>query len=151
MPEQVRDAVGRAAAGEIVQQSVVLNLPDGERTFDMSLRPVKNEGGEVIGIVPEAVETTQRVKAEAALRQSMKMEAIGQLTGGLAHDFNNLLTAVVGNLDLIRAAQRASRTSRKWAENAFKAAERGAKLTSQLLAFSRTQKLDTAAGRRQRA
>jgi signal transduction histidine kinase len=143
MPEQVRDAVARAAAGEIIQQSVTLNLPDGERTFDMSLRPVKNERGAVVGIVPEAVETTQRVKAEAALRQSMKMEAIGQLTGGLAHDFNNLLTAVVGNLDLIRLRSGEPNT-RKWAENAFKAAERGAKLTSQLLAFSRTQKLDTA-------
>ena len=143
MSEQVRTAVTRAAAGEIVQQSVVLNLPDGERSFDMSLRPVKNERGAVIGIVPEAVETTQRVQVEAALRQSLKMEAIGQLTGGLAHDFNNLLTAVVGNLDLIRLRS-AEPNIRKWAENAFKAAERGAKLTSQLLAFSRTQKLDTA-------
>jgi signal transduction histidine kinase len=143
MCEQIRAAVGKAAAGDIVQQSVVLNLPDGERSFDMSLRPVKNENGKVIGIVPEAVETTQRVKAESALRQSMKMEAIGQLTGGLAHDFNNLLTAVVGNLDLIRARS-TEQNIRKWAENAFKAAERGAKLTSQLLAFSRTQKLDTA-------
>jgi DNA-binding response OmpR family regulator len=143
MSEQVRAAVSQAAAGEIVQQSVVLNLPDGERSFDMALRPVKNDKGAVVGIVPEAVETTQRVKAEAALRQSMKMEAIGQLTGGLAHDFNNLLTAVVGNLDLIR--MRSSEDNvRKWAENAFKAAERGAKLTAQLLAFSRTQKLDTA-------
>jgi PAS domain S-box-containing protein len=144
MPEEIRKAVTRAAAGETIQQSVVLNLRDGERTFDMSLRPVKNENGVVVGIVPEAVETTQRVKAESALRQSMKMEAIGQLTGGLAHDFNNLLTAVVGNLDLIRVRS-TEQNVRKWAENAFKAAERGSKLTSQLLAFSRTQKLDTAA------
>ncbi len=122
----------------------LVNLPDGERSFDVALRPVKNDAGVVIGIVSEAVETTQRLKAEAALRQSMKMEAIGQLTGGLAHDFNNLLTAVVGNLDLIRHRS-VEANVRKWAENAFKAAERGSKLTSQLLAFSRTQKLDTAA------
>ena len=142
MPDAVRQAVMRAAAGEIIQQSIAVNLPDGERTFDMALRPVKNETGAVIGIVPEAVETTQRVKAETALRQSMKMEAIGQLTGGLAHDFNNLLTAIVGNLDLIRRRS-TEQNVRKWAENAFKAAERGSKLTSQLLAFSRTQKLYT--------
>jgi signal transduction histidine kinase/DNA-binding response OmpR family regulator len=144
MPDMVRQAVARAATGEVVQQSIVVNLPDGERSFDMALRPVKNDAGVVVGIVPEAVETTQRLKAEAALRQSMKMEAIGQLTGGLAHDFNNLLTAVVGNLDLIRNRSTEANI-RKWAENAFRAAERGSKLTSQLLAFSRTQKLDTAA------
>jgi signal transduction histidine kinase len=143
MPEMVRQAVGRVAAGEEIQQAIVLNLPTGERTFDMSLRPVRNERGDVIGIVPEAVETTQRLKAEQALRQSQKMEAIGQLTGGLAHDFNNLLTAVVGNLDLIRARSTEPLIQR-WADNAFKAAERGSKLTSQLLAFSRTQKLTTA-------
>ena len=142
MPDAVHQAVLRAAAGEIVQQSIAVNLPEGERTFDMALRPVKNEAGAVIGIVPEAVETTQRVKAEAALRQSMKMEAIGQLTGGLAHDFNNLLTAIVGNLDLIRRRSTEQNVC-KWADNAFKAAERGSRLTSQLLAFSRTQKLDT--------
>jgi signal transduction histidine kinase len=141
MPDTIRQAVARAAAGEAVQQSIVVNLPDGERAFDMALRPIKNGRGEVIGIVPEAVETTQRLKAEAALRQAMKMEAIGQLTGGLAHDFNNLLTAVIGNLDLIRV--RGEQNVRKWAENALKAAHRGSKLTSQLLAFSRTQKLDT--------
>ena len=107
------------------------------------MRPIRSHGGKVSGIVPEAVETTQRLQAEQALRQAQKMEAIGQLTGGLAHDFNNLLTAVVGNLDLIRA-RAADPRIRRWAENAFKAAERGSKLTSQLLAFSRTQKLATA-------
>ena len=87
-------------------------------------------------------EIEQRRRAEAALVQAQKMEAIGQLTGGLAHDFNNLLTAVVGNLDLIRMRATDSRIVRQ-AENAFKAAERGSKLTAQLLAFSRTQKLAT--------
>lgn len=88
-------------------------------------------------------EIEQRERAEAALLQSQKMEAVGQLTGGLAHDFNNLLTAVVGNLDLIRTRATDPRIARQ-AEHAFKAAQRGSKLTAQLLAFSRTQKLATA-------
>jgi DNA-binding response OmpR family regulator len=89
-------------------------------------------------------EMEQRQRAEAALVQAQKMEAVGQLTGGLAHDFNNLLTAVVGNLDLIRSRSTDPRISRH-ADHAFKAAERGSKLTAQLLAFSRTQKLATSA------
>jgi nitrogen-specific signal transduction histidine kinase/CheY-like chemotaxis protein len=88
-------------------------------------------------------EIEQRERAETALVQSQKMEAIGQLTGGLAHDFNNLLTAVVGNLDMIRMRATDPRIARQ-ADHAFKAAERGSKLTAQLLAFSRTQKLATA-------
>jgi len=87
-------------------------------------------------------EIAQRQKAESALVQAQKMEAVGQLTGGIAHDFNNLLTAVVGNLDLIRIRATEPRVVRL-AENAFRAAERGSKLTAQLLAFSRTQRLAT--------
>jgi signal transduction histidine kinase len=87
-------------------------------------------------------EMAERQKAEEGLLQAQKMEAVGQLTGGLAHDFNNLLTAVVGNLDMIRARATEPRIIRL-AENAFRAAERGSKLTAQLLAFSRTQKLAT--------
>ena len=68
------------------------------------------------------------------------MEALGQLTGGIAHDFNNLLTVVVGGLDII--AKRARRKARRYAENALAAAERGARLTGQLLAFSRVQRLE---------
>ena len=85
-------------------------------------------------------EMAERQKSEAALVQAQKMEAIGQLTSGIAHDFNNLLTAVVGNLDLIRSRSTEPRILR-WSENALRAAQRGSKLTSQLLAFSRTQKL----------
>ena len=85
-------------------------------------------------------EIAEREKAEARLVQAQKMEAVGQLTGGLAHDFNNLLTAVVGSLDLLMRRTDDERL-RKLAHNALQAAERGAQLTAQLLAFSRRQRL----------
>jgi signal transduction histidine kinase/CheY-like chemotaxis protein len=86
------------------------------------------------------VEMAEREQAEAALRQKQKMEAIGQMTGGIAHDFNNLLTAVLGNIEL--AARRAAdEPTRQLLKNATQAAERGARLTDQLLAFARKQQL----------
>jgi signal transduction histidine kinase/CheY-like chemotaxis protein len=85
-------------------------------------------------------EIAERERAEARLVQAQKMEAIGQLTGGIAHDFNNLLTAVVGSLDLL-LRRTDDEKLRRLATNALKAAERGAHLTAQLLAFSRRQRL----------
>ena len=87
-------------------------------------------------------EAEERQNAEAALAQSQKVEAIGQLTGGIAHDFNNLLAAVVGNLDLLRRRAAWDARAAGYVENALAAAERGTKLTSQLLVFSRSQQLD---------
>ena len=83
----------------------------------------------------------ERRRAEETLRQSQKMEAIGQLTGGIAHDFNNLLTAVIGNLDMIRNRTSGNERLQRMADNALEAARRGAKLASQLLAFSRSQRM----------
>jgi signal transduction histidine kinase len=77
---------------------------------------------------------------EEQLHQSQKMESVGQLTGGIAHDFNNLLMVVSGNLELIEDAEDIGRV-RQFAEAARRAADRGAKLTAQLLAFSRRQRL----------
>jgi signal transduction histidine kinase len=85
-------------------------------------------------------EIAEREKTEAALRQSQKMEAVGQLTGGVAHDFNNLLMAVLGNLELLRPHIQDGRLL-KYATNAIAAANRGATLVKQLLAFSRKQRL----------
>ena len=85
-------------------------------------------------------EIAERERAEARLLQAQKMEAIGQLTGGIAHDFNNLLTAVVGSIDLLLRRTEDPKL-RRLASNALQAAERGAQLTSQLLAFSRRQRL----------
>ncbi len=88
-----------------------------------------------------AERTAELVLAQDQLRQSQKMEALGQLTGGIAHDFNNLLTVVVGGLDLITKQITDERLT-KYAANALAAAERGARLTAQLLAFSRVQRLE---------
>jgi signal transduction histidine kinase/CheY-like chemotaxis protein len=82
----------------------------------------------------------ERRQVEAALQQAQKMEVIGQMTGGVAHDFNNLLTAVLGNLEL--ATRRGKDDDiRRYLDGATRAAQRGARITSQLLAFSRTQRL----------
>ena len=83
-------------------------------------------------------------KAEEALRQASKMEAIGQLTGGIAHDFNNLLTVVIGNLDSVqrRAGEGGSDRLKRAADNAMAGAKRAASLTQRLLAFARRQPLD---------
>lgn len=92
-------------------------------------------------------ESKRRELAEDALRQSQKMEAIGQLTGGVAHDFNNLLTIIIGNLDL---AQKAIKTGgadalsriETFIKNAMQGAQRASSLTQRLLAFSRRQPLE---------
>jgi len=83
----------------------------------------------------------ERRNAEEALRQSQKMEAVGKLTGGIAHDFNNLLTAIIGNLDMIRTRVEGNERLRRLSDNALEAARRGAKITAQLLAFSRNQRM----------
>jgi PAS domain S-box-containing protein len=85
-------------------------------------------------------EVGERERAEEALRQAQKMEAVGQLTGGIAHDFNNLLTPVIGGLEIISRSLEEPRLKRI-AEAALESGRRGAKLTSQLLAFSRIQRI----------
>jgi signal transduction histidine kinase len=87
-------------------------------------------------------EIEARAAAEEALRQSQKLEALGQLTGGIAHDFNNLLQAIHGAFELILGKASDEKTVRRWASNGLEAADRGASLTRQLLAFSRQQKLE---------
>ena len=86
-------------------------------------------------------QAAERLKTEQTLMQTQKIEAIGRLTGGVAHDFNNLLAAVIGNLELLQRKVEADAPYRRFIDNALEAANRGAKVTGQLLAFSRTQRL----------
>ena len=90
-------------------------------------------------------ETEERERAEASLRQSQKMEAIGQLTGGIAHDFNNMLTGIIGSLDIVKRRIAGGRLEGldRFMDAASTSAQRAAALTQRLLAFSRRQSLDT--------
>ncbi len=142
MAELVKAGVEKAASGQIVRHEITLNLPDGERIFDFSLRPVVDQAGAIIGIVPQAMELTEQRRAEEALHQSQKMEAVGQLTGGIAHDFNNMLAIVIGSLELLsRRLGPDDARSVRYVGAAMDGAKRAATLTQRLLAFSRQQPL----------
>jgi signal transduction histidine kinase/ActR/RegA family two-component response regulator len=88
-------------------------------------------------------ELNDRRRAEDALRQAQKMEALGQLTGGVAHDFNNLLMAITGNMDLLRKHLDGDERARRLIDGALQGASRGAALTQRMLAFARQQDLQT--------
>ena len=146
MPEIVKAAIPEVAQGATFRQEILVNLPIGVRWFDFTIRPIRGPQGEVSAIVPEAADITARRQAEEALRQSQKLEAIGQLTGGIAHDFNNLLTPIVGSLDLIkRRLGRSDERADRLLSGAMQSAERARVLVQRLLAFARRQHLDARA------
>ncbi len=108
-------------------------------TLELRVRERTRELAETNARLTE--EIAERKKAEAALMQAQRLEAIGQLTGGIAHDFNNLLTAVIGNLELLRPVLANDRALRQ-ADSALQAARRGGELTRQLLAYARKQHVE---------
>ena len=138
LPETIRSDIAAVADGETVRRELHVNLPaNGWRWFDLQMRPVQDPHGKVIAIVPEAVDITERRKAEEAFRQAQKMEAIGQLTGGVAHDFNNLLTVIRSSADLLRRRELPPERIRRYVDAIADTADRAAKLTGQLLTFAR--------------
>ncbi len=102
---------------------------------------LRDRSGKAVRMIGSMMDVTERRELDEKLRQSQKLEAVGQLTGGVAHDFNNLLTVIVGNSELLR--EELETTPRLWhlANMTVTAAERGAELTNRLLAFARRQPL----------
>jgi PAS domain S-box-containing protein len=116
-------------------------LPLGERWLRVSSDAVRDEHGEVTGLVHLLADVTSRRNLEDQLRQAQKMEAVGRLAGGVAHDFNNLLTAILGNLSLALADVPAEQPLAELLRTTEAAAWRAADLTRQLLGFSRRTRL----------
>ena len=141
MRDAVRDAFVAVMRGEEIEIEMRLCLPIGERYFDFAMRPLRDQHGAIIGAVPDAVDVTERRQGEEALRQSQKMEAVGQLTGGVAHDFNNLLTIIRSATDFLRRRELPEERRRRYIDAISETVERASKLTGQLLAFARRQPL----------
>jgi PAS domain S-box-containing protein len=118
---------------------------DGTRFWaSVIIDAIRNDDGNLIGFAKITRDLTEKRAVEDQLRQSQKMEAVGQLTGGLAHDFNNLLTGISGSLELMQARIAQGRTGEieRYVLAAQGAVKRAAALTHRLLAFSRRQTLD---------
>jgi PAS domain S-box-containing protein len=115
--------------------------PNNTRIWESMLAPIIDPEGAVTRIVGAIRDVTEQTRAETRLRESQRMEAIGQLTGGVAHDFNNLLQVIRGNLELLLPAVENDPAARRRVEHAILGADRAAELTAQLLAFARRQPL----------
>ena len=138
-------AMGLLIKGEIpsVKQDLrYINQAGGMVHGSTSVSLVRGSAGDIEQLVVQIVDITQKKQAAQHLQQAQKMEAIGQLTGGLAHDFNNLLTVVIGNLQLIENKLQPDEKARKRLQEAIQAASKGSDLTRQMLAFARKQALE---------
>jgi signal transduction histidine kinase/CheY-like chemotaxis protein len=143
----------RALAGEAFDQTGWWGEGDVEgRAYEMRFRPVVDDDGVVSAAyligrdITELLKEQERLSlAEEQLRQAQKLEAIGQLTGGVAHDFNNLLTPIIGSLDILQRKQLGGEREQRMVAGAAQAAERARVLVQRLLAFARRQPLQAAA------
>jgi PAS domain S-box-containing protein len=154
IPEQaeiMRALMSRALAGESFTVVEEFGRPELDKPcWEISYTPLRDEEGRVVGAFHHALDISERLRAQTeleraqeALRQSQKMEAMGSLTGGVAHDFNNLLTPIVGSLDLLQRKGLGGERDRRLIEGALQSAERAKTLVQRLLAFARRQPLQS--------
>ena len=133
----IQEGIEEEAPWEIEHR---LQLKDGtEKWVHTAGEPKLDENGKTTHVIGIVQDITDRKLIDKILRRTQKMDAIGQLTGGIAHDFNNLLGIIIGNLGLLKHQEPVDKTSGKYINTANKAALRAAKLTKQLLGFSRRQ------------
>jgi PAS domain S-box-containing protein len=104
--------------------------------------PLRGADGALVGLIGVCHDTTSQRQVQDALVQTQRMEIVSRMTGGIAHDFNNLHQVVLGNAEILIEGLRDDTALRRWAEMTKVAAERGAELTRQLMAFARRQMLD---------
>ena len=127
------------------QYREVFELHDGPSYWDTVLVPVRDATGRIVRLIGSSRDLSRQMAAEEQLRQSQKMEAMGQLTGGVAHDFNNLLTPIMGSLDLLMRRGLGNEREQRLIDGAMQSAERAKTLVQRLLAFARRQPLQATA------
>lgn len=145
-PEALRKIRAALEQCRPVREEVINYTKSGEEvTLELDIVPLTDPGGRLTHFVAIERDITERLELEERLRQSQRLEAVGQLTGGVAHDFNNLLTVILGVGDLLSEELCEHEQHHAMAEVIVSAAQRGASLTHRLLAFARRQPLDPSA------
>jgi PAS domain S-box-containing protein len=141
--EKFSEALELAKLGQpIVGLEIAVKLRSGEiEYFSCTIESERNASGQVETLFGSCQRITERKALERKFLQAQKMEAVGQLTGGVAHDFNNLLMVVMGNLQLVEQLVKSDERAAKRIRAAIEAAEKGSELTKRMLAFSRQQTL----------
>jgi PAS domain S-box-containing protein len=132
-------------SGEVFQYRETFELNGVSTYWDTVLVPVRDGDGRVRKLIGSSRDLTRQLVAEEQLRQSQKMEAMGQLTGGVAHDFNNLLTPILGALDMLQRQRLGGEREQRLIGGALQSAERARTLVQRLLAFARRQPLQPSA------
>ena len=135
------DKLAQSGAEIFLPEHIIETPNNGPRLVASRRLPIRDQHGELQYLLGVVEDVTERKAIEQQLRQSQKMEAVGNLTGGIAHDFNNLLTIIIGNLDMLHQDVTGNRNAEEKIETILEASERGAELTAQMLAFSRRQPL----------
>ena len=139
---QIRDNVRKALSGQQVTYEYQTERNKQTVFARSTLVPETSPEGETLGFFVFSYDITEQKRMQAALVQAQKMEAIGQLTGGLAHDFNNLLTVIIGNLAALQDHRPDDAEVNEFVEPALQSARRGVQLIKRLLTFSRQQPLE---------
>jgi PAS domain S-box-containing protein len=144
-PDEIGEILKKIKRGEVIEhyESVRLTKDGRHLNVSISVSPLVNAIGEIVGASAIARDITAQKHAESQLRQSQKMEAIGRLAGGVAHDFNNILAIINACTEFLRDRLDPAAEPSTYVENIRKATDRGASLTRQLLTFSRTPAIKT--------
>jgi PAS domain S-box-containing protein len=143
LPDDER-LLARALRGESVDQKLFLVRREGDPVTSVisgSSRPIRDVQGKVIGAVALLRDVTQQRQLDERLRTAQRLEALGQLTGGVAHDFNNLLTVITGSAEELLTRNRDTAQQQTLAQMILETSERASRLTRHLLAFARQQTL----------
>jgi PAS domain S-box-containing protein len=141
--DKFAEAIELAKMGQPINDlEIAVKLKSGEiEYFSCTIECERDVAGKVTTLFGSCQCTTDRKALERKFLQAQKMEAVGQLTGGVAHDFNNLLMVVMGNLQLVEQLVKSDERASKRIRAAIEAAEKGSELTKRMLAFSRQQTL----------
>src|SRR5438270_1581113 len=142
-PDEIPTMLARISGGERIEhyESVRVTKDGRHLHVSLSISPIRDHGGKIVGASAIARDITAQRRAEDHLRQAQKMEAVGRLAGGVAHDFNNILGIITACTELLRDRIDSTGDSGQYIGNIRKAVERGTSLTRQLLSFTRKSSL----------